>query len=314
MKYLNEYKTYALLPKEIRNKSLLYHATTLDSFEYILKENELYGTHGYDFGVATSRNKHYNFGNSEDNEEIMYNQGDVQLILDKDKIKNKYKTSAFDWEQWKSTNSETGVYNDYHQSEDKILTNNIKNIKQYIIGIHIAKQEYLEDVLEICRKNNFFPEYIFDEDWNQLKLNENNITYNDLKTPFKTKNTIIALYDQIDEIIAEFEFYEKTCIGSVYSHNLEEYSVGPEISDSYHLTGEKTFEEFYNMIDNILDDYYCLVDIDSSWFDFVDRFFPEYYDGEIKRYNKFLETDCTSIIKIFEYDYRKEEKRKTFNL
>jgi hypothetical protein len=310
MKYLNEYKTYALLPKELRNKSLLYHATTLDSFEYILKENELYGTHGYDFGVATSRNKHYNFGNSEDNEEFMYNQGDVQLILDKDKLKNKYKTSAFDWEEWKSTKSKTGIYNDYHQSEDKILTNNIKNIKQYIIGIHIAKHDYLEDVLKICKENNFSPEYIFDEDWDQL--NEN--TYNDLKTPFKTKNTVIALYDQEYEIIAEFEFYETTCIGLDYSPDLEEYSVGHEISDSYHLTGEKKFKDFYDMINNILVDYNCLVDIDSSWFDFVDRFFPEYYDEELKRHNKFLETDCSTIINDFEYDYRKEEKRKTFNL
>jgi len=170
MKFIIEYKKYSILPKELRNMNLLYHSTIIGSFDEIIKTNELYGTHGYDFGVATSRNKHYAFGNAGDDE--MHNVGEIQLILDKDKLQNKYKTMAFDWEEWKSTDSKTGEYNDFHQSEDKILTNRIDNIKKYIVGIHIIHNEFNEEVLAICKKYNFYPEYIFDEDWNLIKPSE----------------------------------------------------------------------------------------------------------------------------------------------
>lgn len=167
---LHEYIKFALLPKELRYKNLLYHSTIFDSFEEIIKTNVLYGTHGYDFGVATSRNKHYGFGNHDD---IMHNMGDIQFILDKEKIQHKYKTQAFDWEEWKSVKSTVGKYNDYHQSEDKILSNQILNIKKFIIGIHIINNDLLDDTMEILKKYNFTPKYIFDENWNIVKIDFN---------------------------------------------------------------------------------------------------------------------------------------------
>jgi len=135
------------------------------------------------------------------------------------------------------------------------------------------------------------------------------------KNDFTTLNSVIILYDQEDETIAEFEFFTNTCVSFDYSHTLEEYSVGHEISKLYNInSSEYTFEDFYDIINNIFDDYDCLVDISSNWFDFVNRFFPNFYDEEMSRYNKYLETNCTSIINEFEKEYRKEEKRQKFNI
>lgn len=170
MKYIYEYKKYTILPKELRNKNLLYHATIFEYFEETLKKNILYGSGSYDYGISTSRNKHYNFGHDDEYGEKMHNRGDIQFILDKDKIKNICKIKAFDWEEYKSTDSITGTYNDYHQSEDKILckNNQLINFKKYIIGLHIANNNYINDVLN--NENIEKDWYIFDEDWNLIKF------------------------------------------------------------------------------------------------------------------------------------------------
>lgn len=313
MKYLTEYKTYAILPKELRNISLLYHATTIDSFNNIIKNDILYGTTDYDFGIATSRNKHYNFGYNDNNLNKLYNQGEIQLILNKNKLKNKYKIIPFDWENWKSIKSKTGVYNNYHQTEDKIITDKIDNIKQYIIGIHISKNKYIQKVLNICKEYNFYPSYIFNENWQQININENYIHY---EKPFDIINNhpIIELVDQESTVIAEFEFFNNYCIGFDYSNTLESYSVGHEISDSYNITDEYNFESFYNMIDDILTNYFCLVDISSNWFDFVKNIVPKYYNKEINRFKNIKKYNCDLIIKEYEREYRKKEKELKYNI
>jgi len=167
MEFILEYKTFALLPRELRNKNLLYHSTDMDSFEKILKDNKIYGSIMYDTGIATSRNKHYAFGFDDDSE--MHNKGDVQFILDRDKIKNVCKIKAFDWENMKSSEPKTGEYNHHHQSEDKILckNNTLTNVSKYIVGIHVVKDKYLEDVLnnELVKKEW----YIFSEDWELIR-------------------------------------------------------------------------------------------------------------------------------------------------
>ena len=151
MKRLLEYKKFALLPKELRSKNLLYHSTYFDYFERILKENELAGSDMYDTGIATSRNKHYAFGHGDgENDYKMHNQGDVQFILDRDKIKSVCKIKAFDWEEMKISPSKTGEWNDYHQAEDKVYckNNTLKELDKYVIGIHVIKNEYLDKVLK----------------------------------------------------------------------------------------------------------------------------------------------------------------------
>ena len=161
-----EYRKFALIPKELRNKNLLYHSTLMENFERILRENEIYGSDTYDDGIATSRNKHYAFGHDEEGLGKMHNIGEVQFILDRDKIKNVCKIKAFDWENYKSNSfSETGKWSNFGQSEDKIYckNNTLKNLSNFIVGIHVVKNEFLEEVLS----NKFIKDdwYIFNENW-----------------------------------------------------------------------------------------------------------------------------------------------------
>jgi len=167
-----EYTKAALLPKELRYKNLLYHSTQLETLDKILKSDILYGTSDYDKGVATSRNKHYAFGIINDEETRGYNGGDIQFILDRDKVNSKFKIDAFDWEDLKySTKIKTGEYNDYHQSEDKIQTDEIKNLSKYIIGIHIIHDNIMNelmksDILKQRIKENSW--VVFDENWGNI--------------------------------------------------------------------------------------------------------------------------------------------------
>lgn len=187
MKYLkdiNELKTAYVLPKELRISNLIYHATTLESFVGIIKDDLIYQTTVYDNGVSTSRNKFYNFTANTDDEH-KYNNADIQLILDKDKLKHNYKIKAFDYEEMKSKRGKIGSYSDYHQSEDKIYSD-IKNLHKYLIGFQISKKygkiwnkierrDYVEEIIPYLKNNTNFVDYsknnnliIFDEDWNDI--------------------------------------------------------------------------------------------------------------------------------------------------
>ena len=175
---VNEYIKYALLPKDLRNKNILYHSTEFESFVGIMADNELHGAMNYDFGVSTSRNKHYGFGRYQFGErtwdiEIGHNTGDIQLLLDKDKLQNNYKIDAFDWDEWKTRNKgEVGKYNDFHQSEDKIKTDVIKDIDKYILGVHIIKNVHVMEKFEKWYEENDCDfEYIFDENWKDITNN-----------------------------------------------------------------------------------------------------------------------------------------------
>lgn len=170
MKHILEYRKYALLPKKLRSMNLLYHSTYIDYFEKIMRDDEIFGSDMYDYGIATSRNKHYAFGHGEkENDYKMHNQGNVQIILDKDKIKNVCKIKAFDWEEMKSNKAKTGKYQDYHQAEDKIYCkdNTLKNLSKYIVGLHIVHNEYKMQVFKILNdlEINTSNWYIFDENW-----------------------------------------------------------------------------------------------------------------------------------------------------
>lgn len=155
--------------KKIHNnivRNLLYHSTYFDDLLEILNDNILYGSHMYDYGIATSRNKNYLFYMN-DNGDLKSGEGECQLILDRDKIKYNYKIKPYDWEEFKSIKDKN-----YHQSEDKILTNKIIGIKNYIVGIHLNKNindnytTLLEKEGDFLRKNNIT---IFDTNWGILK-------------------------------------------------------------------------------------------------------------------------------------------------
>jgi hypothetical protein len=168
-----EFLKPTLYPKELKNKNILYHSTFYDSLNEILETDVLYGSINYDWGIATSRNRDYAFGmgdgdvNDEDN--YHHNIGEVQLILDRDKIKENYKIKAYDWERWKTTKSETGKFNDFHQSEDKILTNKIVNIHKYIIGFQFVKDEFIGKMDDIFKESVIKYNYVvYDSEWNNI--------------------------------------------------------------------------------------------------------------------------------------------------
>lgn len=154
-----------LLDKSLRSKNLLYHSTSFSNLLEILDSNVLISYSLFDFGISTSRNKDYLFSiDYDDTGDIISGGGECQLILDKDKIKSNYKIKPYDYEMYKKIPD-----NNYHQSEDKILSNKVKNIKKYIVGIHLNKnvhenyKKLLEKENEFIKENNII---IFDKDWN----------------------------------------------------------------------------------------------------------------------------------------------------
>lgn len=169
---LYEYVKYALLPKYLRNKNLIYHATIYECFLNIIEHNFISGMNDYEISrISTSRNKHYAFGRDDYEGYHGHNLGDVQFILDRDLIAHKYKVSAFDWEEYKRITSKTGEYSDDHQSEDRILTDEIVNIDKYIIGFQIIHDKFTEKLRKeklLCSKIVMFNWVVFDEDWNDI--------------------------------------------------------------------------------------------------------------------------------------------------
>lgn len=163
---IREFLNESILDKNLRNKNLLYHSTTFNNLLEILNDNVLYGSDMYDYGIATSRNKNYLFYMN-DYGELKSGKGECQLILDRDKIKNNYRIKPFDWEEYKREKDKN-----YHQSEDKILTSKIVNIKKYIVGIHLNKNVnnnytiLLEKEKYFLINNNII---IFGSDWEILK-------------------------------------------------------------------------------------------------------------------------------------------------
>mgnify|MGYP005851058689 CR=1 FL=1 len=163
---IREFLNESILDINLRTKKLLYHSTTFENLMKILNDNILYGSDMYDYGIATSRNRNYLFYMS-DYGDIKSGEGECQIILDRDKIKNNYKIQPFDFEEYKSSND-----SNYHQSEDKILTSKIINIKKYIIGIHLNKNIernlglILDREMEFLKSNQII---IFGKDWEIIK-------------------------------------------------------------------------------------------------------------------------------------------------
>jgi len=182
--FINELKTAHVFPKHMRDINLLYHATMFASFVKIIDSDILYGSDMYDYGVATSRNKFYNFS-AATGDDPDYNNADIQFILDRNKIKHNYKIQAFDYEEYKrQPNLKTGEYDLSQQSEDKIMTDAIKNLHKYLIGIQISKEhgvlynnhnEQTVEIIPYLKEKTNFVKYIkqhnlkvYDEDWNDI--------------------------------------------------------------------------------------------------------------------------------------------------
>lgn len=176
IKLYNEFLLESILPKNLRTSNLLYHSTTFSSFVSIIETNRLEEENSYDFGVATSRNRNYIFGRDEEDNTALKGGGEIQLILDRDKLKTQYKIKAYDWEEYKNIDD-----HNYHQAEDKIYKT-VENIDKYIIGFHINKYdvqlddnniniiEYLKNWNLFMTKFNINDWILFDKNWKIINL------------------------------------------------------------------------------------------------------------------------------------------------
>jgi hypothetical protein len=173
--YISNFAEYIaekyLLPKTQRVKNLLYHASSMNSIFSILKDNELRGTSGYDYGVATSRSKDYLFLLNFEDGNIIRGGADAQLILDREKLKTKYKVVPFDWEEFKLIDDPN-----YHQAEDKVMTSAIENLDRFVVGIQLNRSvhrnfQILWNDSEIKEKIITNKWNVFDTKWNLLVEN-----------------------------------------------------------------------------------------------------------------------------------------------
>jgi hypothetical protein len=168
MRYLKSINE-AILPKELRYKNLLFHATSINNLLEILTRNFLYGSNEIDYGIATSRCKDYLYNNDGWFSDIsVRGTADCQLILDRDLIKTKYKIVPYDFEEYKKLGSNPPYNLDYTQSEDKIKASEIINIKKYIIGIHFSIypiSQYIDILKPLINKDWL----IYDENWELIK-------------------------------------------------------------------------------------------------------------------------------------------------
>lgn len=126
-------------------------------------------------------------------------------------------------------------------------------------------------------------------------------------------NMVLEITDIYDQLILEFEIYDNVYIGSVYNH--EYPSVSPEINDSYHVEGEEKVTELYELISSILDNYFCLIEIDKeNWLTIVNKYFPDKLNKEKNRFNMKSEDECNKIINEYEKEFFMDNLKKEFNI
>jgi hypothetical protein len=146
MKYI---KNFAIF--EAKQVGILYHYTSVVSLMKILKSGELLGSleYGNKF-ISFTRDKNFL-------KHPMRTIKDdaVRIVLDGDKLSNKYKIQPFNYQYRFATR-----YDDA-ESEERIYIDKISNIKNYIIRIEFTR-EPSEYAIEVMNKYNF--------DWSGIKI------------------------------------------------------------------------------------------------------------------------------------------------
>jgi len=134
------------LLKEAKQVGTLYHFTSFDSLKSILQSNIIRGSWGNEDVkgkyVSTTRNK--NLWKTDPNlgaEELQ-----VALVLDGDKLSNKYKIRPYAYEPYRDLDR-SGA-----EAEELIMlpTGVLPNIDQYLLGVSLLKknskmQSYLDE-------------------------------------------------------------------------------------------------------------------------------------------------------------------------
>lgn len=192
--------------REAKQVGILYHATTLKGLKGILKFDKIqadYYNSGCSDGISTSRDKTY------------FYQAPVQLILDGNKLSNKYKLepyTAFDDlpEYWRSE-SETVIKVKPSDNEDEYAFT-LPEIHKYIKGIMILPNLFisknLTQQLYDILKNYNYP--IYTPRGQQLNIEDFNKYHNEMSKTDK------PLYRQ-REIASGLDDYNKLKADEIYN-------------------------------------------------------------------------------------------------
>jgi len=190
--FINDMNIKRIIKEEFENilseglSKILYHYTHISNLFSILKMNKFatssnlgsvadaWKSGGKNFFFSTSRAKGMSgYGK---------NHGNVAIVLDGEKLNQKYKGSPVDYWNWSFKRSDYKSDNDYinalqsKELEDRIMTDKpyIDNAKDYILEIHILTKGYQDfvdkgEVQEILRLAGNIPVYFYDND-NDFKL------------------------------------------------------------------------------------------------------------------------------------------------
>lgn len=199
---------------------IVYHFTRIHSLLNIFKTNQLYASTnmGSSADLTGNKNKFFFFSTTR-NKSTGYNLGDVKIVLNGQKLSQKYKSFPTDYWQYSTKPSDWGdVENDpkakqaYFQSlrtketEDRIALDKptIDNASNYIMAVHInlrknreLKNE-IEQLIEYGKQYNI-PLYFYDNEKNYL-LQINNID------PFSFNGYSEPEQDEKHDFMSDYKF------------------------------------------------------------------------------------------------------------
>jgi len=128
---------------ESKQVGSLYHVTTPQGLENILKTNTLKGSSiswdGGDtefFGISTTRNKNFFYGNNQ-----------IQIVLDGDKISNNYKIRPYDYWRRKYDIPDEPQIKDEDEELIIVGEEGLKDIKKYILKINDFTDKNLSEAI-----------------------------------------------------------------------------------------------------------------------------------------------------------------------
>jgi len=127
----------------------------------------------------------------------------------------------------------------------------------------------------------------------------------------------IILYDQYNNKIFEFENINNSIIGFNYIvDGDDEYSIGNNIISDFEIITEYNFNEFYNLMIEIFNNYECFLTISDNWVNFIYTNFNKHYIEELKRLKNMnnKSTFCKYIIDEYQKEKSEEKIIEEFNI
>ena len=233
---------------EGKQVGLLYHVTTPENLKKILDSNTLKGSisdfhGGKDFiGISTTRNKNF-----------LYNQNQIQIVLDGDKISNNYKIMPYDYWRRSYDLPNNPQAKDEDEEIIKVGGDGLRDIKKYIVKIN----NFTDSLNESTVDSKLYPFKIkdktYDENDNSLITVEYNFT-----TPSNTYRV---------------EFYSGEYNPEAKTFDLSFGVDRGELNtiDTFQMTGEGNARKVFNTILNIVEDFIDKEDVKKIVVDGTDE-------------------------------------------